>query len=98
MIEEKEHPEDEPERKRKCDPLPVEVPKADEPGTAMRWLKCRAHRKGQRARSAKTTPVRGSGGCDEGERHAIVSTEMAYVPMEKRGAGKKLEEERGNKH
>jgi len=39
VIEEKEYPEDEPEWKRKCNPLSVEFPEVDEPGTPIRRLK-----------------------------------------------------------
>lgn len=91
VIEEKEDPEDEPERKRKRDPLSVQIPEAHKPRSPISRLKRFAHRERQRLCTVKTTPIRHGRRGDEGERHAIVSTETAYVPMEKRRARKKFE-------
>jgi hypothetical protein len=98
VVEEKKDPEDESERKRERDPLPVEFPEANEPGTSMRGLKCSADGERQRERIVETAPIPHGRGRDEGERHAVVSTEATHVPVEKRRTGKKFEEERGDEH
>lgn len=98
MIEEKENPEDESERKRERDPFSFELPEMDNPGASVRGLKRCAHRERLRVRSVETTPICHSRGCDKGKRHAVVSTEPSHVPVEQRRARKRLEEERGDKH
>ena len=98
VIEEKEYPEQKPEWKSKDDPLSIQFPEADEPGTAMHRLKCGAHGESRRARTAETTPICHSRRRDEGKRHAVISTETSRVPIEERGVGNVLEEECGNKH
>ena len=98
VIEEKEDPEDKSKRKRQCDPLPIELPEMYEPGTPVRGLKCCAHGERLRTRTVETTPVCHSRGCDKSQRHAVIGTEPADVPVEQRGARKELEEEGGDKH
>ena len=98
MIEEKEDPEDKPERKRKCDPLPIQLPEMYEPGAPVRGLKCCAHGERLRARTVETSPVCHRRGGDKSQRHAVIGAEPADVPVEQRGARKELEEERGDKH
>lgn len=98
VIEEKENPEDESERKRERDPFSFELPKMDDPGASVCGFKCCAHGKRLRACSVETTPICHSRGCDKGEWHAVVSTEPSHVPVEQRRARKALEEERGDKH
>lgn len=82
MIEEKEDPEDKPERNRKCDPLPVELPEMDEPSASVRGLKRCADGERLRARTVETTPICHSRGRDESERHAVIRTEASDVPVE----------------
>ena len=98
MIEEKENPEDESERKRERNPLSFELPERDKPGASVRGLKRSAHRERLRVRRVETTPICHSGGCDKGKWHAVVGTEPSHMPVEQRRARKDFEEERGNKH
>jgi len=98
VIEEKEYPEDEPEWKRKCNPLSVEFPKVNEPGTPMRRLKRSADGECQRVRIVETAPICHGRGRDKGKRHAVIGTEAANMSMKKCRTGKKLEKERGDKH
>ena len=98
VIKEKEDPEDKSERKRQCDPLPIQLPKMYEPGAPVRRLKCCAHGESLRASTVETSPVCHSRGCDKSQRHAVIGTEPADVPVEQRRAREGLEEERGDKH
>ena len=98
MIEEKENPEDESERKRERDPFSFELPEMDEPGASVRGLERCAHGERLRACSMETTPIRHGRGCDKGKRHAVISTEPSHVPMEQRRARKSLEKERDDEH
>lgn len=98
VIEEKEYPEDEPERERKCNPLSVELPEVNKPGTSMCGLKRSADGKCQGMRIVETAPVCHGRGRDEGKRHAVIGTEAANMSMKKCRTGKKLEKERSDKH
>ena len=98
MIEEKENPEDEPERKRQRDPFTFELPEMDKPGASVRGRKRRTNGERLWACSVETTPICYGGGRDEGKRHAVVSTEPSHVPVEQRRARKILEDERSDKH
>ncbi len=82
MIEEKENPEDESERKRKSDPFSLEVPEMDKPRASVRGRKRCTYGERLRARGVETTPICHSRGCDKGKRHAVVSTEPSYMPVE----------------
>ena len=84
MIEEEENPKDESERKCERDPFSFELPERDEPGASVRGLERCTHGERLRARSVETTPIRHSRGRDEGEGHAVISTEASHVPMEQR--------------
>ena len=98
MVEEEEHPEEDPERKRERNPLPVELPEVHEPGAAMCGLECRADGKRQWAGGMEAAPVRSRGGRHECEGHTVIGTELAHVPMEERRLGKTFEEEGANEH
>lgn len=98
VIEEKEYPEDETERKCKCNPLSVKFPEADEPGTSMRRPKRFVDGECQRVHIVETAPICHGRGRDERKGHAIVGTEAANLSMKKYRTGKKLEKERGDEH
>ncbi len=98
MVEEKEHPEEDPERKRERDPLPVELPEAHEPGAAVGGLERRADGERQRAGGVEAAPVRDRGRGHECERHTVIGTEAAHVPVEERGSRKTFEQEGGDEH
>ena len=46
----------------------------------------------------EAAPVCGRGGRHQCERHTVISTEAAHVPMEERGQRKTFEEEGGDEH
>lgn len=98
VVEEEQHPEDNPEGESNTDPLAWELPESHKPCPTTCRLKCARYWECVRVRAVEAAPVCEPGDGNEGDRHAVVVEEPADVAVEERGAGRALEEKAEHEH
>lgn len=85
--------EQDPERERNPDPFAGEFPEPDEPFPSVSRQVSRSSGEGAYRDLVESTPVRETGGGDDGEGHTVVCEDAAHDSVQKGGLAEPVEEE-----